>query len=377
MSTEITVALPLTSVEEYSKTAAALADLKQRYGKVVFDVTTTKGMEAARKGRAELRSLRVNLEATRKTVKEEVLVRGRLMEEVLVRGRLIDSEAKRINAELEALEDPIDEQIKAEEKAERERKERERERVAAIQDRIATLGMTAASMAGKNSDEIYTAIQSVAAEEISDALYAEFIEKAKACQDAALARLRQMHTAALAHETEQHRMQIERAELDRLRAEQEQRDRETLERAQAEQRARDAEVLAARAKIEAEERESRARIEAQEREAQAKRDEQDRIAAEKREAERKELEALRARVEATRREHEERERKAREEIEAKERAEREAKDAQEREQRRQEAELMDGMQMLETFVERYGQRAEFREVSRRINVFLEKHKQAA
>ena len=105
-----------TEIVEYSKTDAALADLASRYKGVVFEVATREGMGAAIKARAEVRGYRVDLEKIRVEIKAPALERC----------RLIDSEAKRINDALEALEDPIDQQIKLEEtRKERERAERE------------------------------------------------------------------------------------------------------------------------------------------------------------------------------------------------------------------------------------------------------------
>ena len=118
------VMLQLTSIAEYSKTAAALADLAQRYKDVLFDVATRDGLVAAIKGRAELRGYRVALEKTRVEIKAPALKRT----------QEIDNEARRITAELLALETPIDDQIKADER----RKVAEAEaKIKAEADRIA------------------------------------------------------------------------------------------------------------------------------------------------------------------------------------------------------------------------------------------------
>ena len=90
---------------EYKPTAAALAELEVKYRGIVFDVATAKGLTEAKAARAEIRGYRVDLEKMRKELKADVLEKG----------RLIDGEAKRITAELEALEEPIDGQIKAKE----------------------------------------------------------------------------------------------------------------------------------------------------------------------------------------------------------------------------------------------------------------------
>lgn len=107
-----TVAEVVTSIAQYSKTEAALADFSSRYKDARYDVLTRDGMAAAIKARAELRSCRVALEKTRIEIKAPALRHT----------QAIDSEARRITAALVALEDPIDAQIKSEET----RKENER-----------------------------------------------------------------------------------------------------------------------------------------------------------------------------------------------------------------------------------------------------------
>jgi hypothetical protein len=117
-----------TEIVEYSKTEAALSELASKYKGVIFDCSTREGLATAVKGRAELRSLRVALEKTRKEIKEPALRRT----------QLIDSEARRITAALEALEVPIDEQIKKEEarkEFERTRAEREAKEKAEAEER--------------------------------------------------------------------------------------------------------------------------------------------------------------------------------------------------------------------------------------------------
>lgn len=114
-----------TAIQEYSATEAALADLAQRYKGVVWDVTNPTQMIEAKKARQEIRGYRTSLEKMRVKIKAPALEHC----------RLIDTEAKRITVELEALETPIDNQIKAEEqKKENERLAKERaeaERIAA------------------------------------------------------------------------------------------------------------------------------------------------------------------------------------------------------------------------------------------------------
>ena len=119
-----------SSLAEYSEIDAGIDALRQKYEGRVYDVTTTAGMKDAKIARAEVRGQRTELEKIRKAIKAPVIDRG----------RLIDSEAKRINAVLLEIEDPINvlireqEAARAAEKAGREAAERRR--VEDIQDRI-------------------------------------------------------------------------------------------------------------------------------------------------------------------------------------------------------------------------------------------------
>src|SRR4030042_4718418 len=100
-----------SSIQEDSKTEAALAILRGKYAGVVYDVASLDGMKTDKEARAELRGYRVELERVRKDIKAPALKRC----------TEIDTEAKRITRELSALEDPIDSAIKSEEgRADRE-----------------------------------------------------------------------------------------------------------------------------------------------------------------------------------------------------------------------------------------------------------------
>ena len=131
-----------TQIAEYSPTAAAMAELRQKYENAVFEVSTTNGMAEAIAARRAIREPRIALEKLRKELKAPALERS----------RLIDAEAKELTQQLEALEGPIDAQIKAEEqrkdadKAERERIEREK--MAELQKRVASVREIAVLCAG-------------------------------------------------------------------------------------------------------------------------------------------------------------------------------------------------------------------------------------
>lgn len=224
-----------TTIAEYSPTARALAELRTKYADAVFDVSTGKGMTVAKEARAELREHRVSLE------KERVRIKAPALE----RCRQIDSEAKRITAELESLEQPVNEQIKGEEdrKAlEKAAKERaERERVEAINARFAEIRSLPLACTGQPSDAITRQIAE--AEEIDPASFPDDM------QAAAQYEKRLAITAMRAALDRQMTAEEERAELERLRTQQaEVREREeavaraelaAAEKAASEQRQRD------------------------------------------------------------------------------------------------------------------------------------------
>ena len=356
--TEITTVEVLSdlAIAEYRPTAAALADLRARFKDVVFDVATAAGNKEARAARLELVRLRTSLEAKRKELKAPALEHA----------RLIDSEAKRVTAEIVALEEPIDAQIRADEaRREREREAKaqaERRRVADIQERIDTIKGFPVRAAGKSSIVIEALIGDLVAIEVGET-FAEFQPIAEAAHAQSLAGLREQLAAVQAHEEEVRRLRAEREELERQRAQDEARRAEEdriareqheaeVARIQAEREAEEARQAAARAEQEAELRAQREAEEArlaEERRIEAKRqaEEQRRI-----DAERAELERQQAEIARQRREQEEREAAARAqaqriEQERAEKQEREKQAAAERAARLSDAaELM--LQALET-----------------------------
>lgn len=293
-----------TAIQEYSKTDAALADLAGRFKGVVFDVTTTAGMQSARIARAELRGYRVDLEKTRVEIKAPALERC----------RLIDAEAKRISSVLTGLEDPIDAQIKSEEKRkEREAMERamvEQRRIDGIRAQIDHIKRWPASCVGMKAAQVAEVLAALTARTIGED-FAEFQSEAREALQVSIAQVQSMHAGAVAQEAEAERIKAERAELAKLRAEADAREH-------AEREALETERRAARAQIEEEQRAARA--------AQA--------------AEDARLAAERARLDAERR----------------------AAETARREVERKEAELIDARQMLNIFVTRFGHLDEFQGV---------------
>jgi len=240
-----------STIVEYSATEAALADLRQRFAGVQFDLTTTKGRDAITKGRAEVRGYRTGLEKKRKEVKAPVLELA----------RRIDAEAERITAELLLIEEPLTAQIDADdarraaEKAERDRLEAER--VAAAQAKIDEINAYPVRAATADAAGIQDLHDELAGIEPSLEAYGNRAGEAIQARDKALTTLAGLHAAALARE-----------EAARVLAEQQ----EQLRQAQAAQAERERIAQAALAEQERIAREAReaedARI-AQQRQAEA------------------------------------------------------------------------------------------------------------
>lgn len=218
-----------TALAEFSAVEAGLQALRQQYAGVVYDVTTTDGMQSAKAARLAIREPRYEVERIRKAAKAPIIALG----------KTLDADAARITAELEKIENPIDQQIKLEEA----RKEREREakiaaeaaRVGSIQQRIAELRGCQVLTPASGSDLIGQHIADLEAIPVDES-FEEFYQQALDAKTGGLARLSALHTSALAHEAEQARIKAEREELARLRAEQEARDRVERERIAAEER---------------------------------------------------------------------------------------------------------------------------------------------
>lgn len=203
-----------TVLVQYSKTEAALAALRTQYQGVQFDLTTTAGDKEARAGRLALVTLRTSLEKKRKEFKAPALEFG----------AKIDAEAKRITAEIVALEAPIDEQInadekrRAEEKAERDRIEADR--VAGYIARLNTMRGCVAKAQGLPSTRIANGIAAVEAIPVEPAAWEEFADEAATAKAETLASMRAMFDAAKAREDEAERVHTQRIENERVAAEQ-------------------------------------------------------------------------------------------------------------------------------------------------------------
>lgn len=282
-----------TSIAEYRPVADAIAGLRSKYVGVVYDVQSPAGLAECRKARAEVRKHRTTLESVRQQIKAPALDLC----------RRIDADAKTITAALVAIEDPLDEQIKAEEEAADARREAKRkaemERLARLNQMVADIRGWPLAAVGTSAQELREHIQT--RESISlEAFPEEIRRECGEAKEEALRKLRQMLAERKAQETEDARLAADRAaeherqvaEDKRLRAERQRLEAERIEaeRLAAEERARHAEE---RDRWFREEAEQRTRIQAEAQEAE------ERLAAQRAVMER-ELAEERARLDAER-----------------------------------------------------------------------------
>lgn len=284
-----------TAVAEFDRVAAGLAALKEQYGGIVYEVHTTKGMEAAKAARAAIREPRYEIERIRKNAKAPIIALG----------KRLDSEAARITAELDKLESPVDEVIKREEarkEAEKQAKiEAERKRFADLQERVAMLRGNTMLSASSAPELIAEHIADLERITVDDS-FQEFRKQAEDAKAAGLARLRDLHAAAVAGVAENARIMAEREELAKLRAEQAEREAESRAKIADEEHlakvARDAELAEQRRVQAVADAELVAKRKAEQEELQAQRDAQAiiaaNIAAERAELDRQNMEKERA-----------------------------------------------------------------------------------
>jgi hypothetical protein len=282
---------PTHAIAEYSVTEAELGKLKSRLAGAKYDVSTTMGMDTAKRDRREVVTLRTNLDK----------LRLKLGEDARDHIKKLNAEAARITTELLAIEQPIDEQIKAEEarkeaiKAEKARIERER--IDAIQRNIAVIRELAVTGMRKSADDLELWLGKLRATLVTAEKFAEFIADA---ENAKAEVVEKLEVALIAKREEE-------AEAERQRAE-----REAEEKRLAEEREA---IAAERAELEKARLAEAARQKEVEDKARAEREEADRIAAEERakqqaiiDAEREKLRL--AQEEANRKERERQEREA-------------------------------------------------------------------
>lgn len=245
------------AMQEINAIEAGLADLEKQYAGVVYDVTTKEGMDAARAARQAIREPRYKVEKVRAETSSE-LTRIRTA---------LNTEAKRITERIEKIEDPIHQQIKAEEdriEAERaERRKAEAARVATLRASIDAIKGIPLSLIGAGEAEIREAINALNGRDLAAEFDDVWLPDAIAAKNAALPALDMLLSERIAATERQAQLEAEAAQRAAEAAEAAEKAKAAAEAAERERAAREEAERAAAAQRAQEEQERRAAEEAE------------------------------------------------------------------------------------------------------------------
>jgi hypothetical protein len=202
------------ALSEFDRVAAGLAELNKRFpADVVYDVTTTKGMNDALAHRAAWRDPRIAVEKFRKAAKAPVIQLG----------KDIDSRAAWLTAELLKGEEPIHALIKAEEQRKHDeklaREMAETKRVMDIQEALAEIHMEVLAVSQKTAADMQALLDEMRVRTLDPAIFQEMMEQAKTALAAAISKLETGVKAKLYDEEQARQRAAAEAEEKRLRAE--------------------------------------------------------------------------------------------------------------------------------------------------------------
>ena len=233
----IEVVSTATDIAEYKPLEQAMQGLQVRYKDVVFDCSTSKGFEEAKAARVEIREVRYAIQNAEKSVLAPY-------QDAVKAAQAQVTKVKEFGADLKAkvleLEEPIDEKIKAKEKADKEEKARKEElenlRIAGIQTRLTNFRSVASAYAARSSEDIVAMLERVKASVIDPNEYAEFEGEATIARDTAIDSLQALHGLAVTREAADAKAKKDAADLEEMRQRQKRLDDEAAEQRKAQQK---------------------------------------------------------------------------------------------------------------------------------------------
>lgn len=227
---EATIDGEIINLNDFSKpetlnvTDAAILELKKKHrGLKVSDNKELKTATAARK---EVRDLRIAVQNRNKDLKKSLNNAK----------KSIDAEADRIITKLQAIESPLDTEIKnyqeEQERIKREEREKEAKRVADIQQRIDAFYNNAKNLHGKTAAELSEKLELFTDCVNSDTFdYQEFSIQAQKAKDEVMVELHNAHKIKKEQEEEAARIAEERKKIEEEKAELERQRKELAEQA--------------------------------------------------------------------------------------------------------------------------------------------------
>ncbi|WP_262417223.1 hypothetical protein [Pseudomonas sp. SH10-3B] len=217
----IAPAVAVTDIAEYRPHEEQIVRLETTYAKLVVDCSTSEGLASAKEVRVDIRDVRYALANTTKTA---LVPYQQAVKDAQARVNQVKEFGETLKSRVLAIEEPVDEAIKAEEKriadAKAERERVEAERVEAIRAKITRFSSVAAAYASRSAADVATVLQSVKESVILPEEYAEFEAEGTIARDNAIEQLETLHKSAVDREEASAKLLAQQKELDELREKQ-------------------------------------------------------------------------------------------------------------------------------------------------------------
>lgn len=214
-------AVAVTDIAEYRPHEEQIVRLETTYAKLVVDCSTSEGLANAKEVRVDIRDVRYALANTTKTA---LVPYQQKVKDAQARVNQVKEFGETLKDRVLAIETPVDEAIKAEEKrvadAKAERERVEAERVEAIRAKITRFSSVAAAYASRSAVDVATILQGVKESVILPEEYAEFEAEGTIARDNAIEQLETLHKSAVEREEAAAKLLAQQKELDELREKQ-------------------------------------------------------------------------------------------------------------------------------------------------------------
>ncbi|VVM52046.1 hypothetical protein PS663_00840 [Pseudomonas fluorescens] len=223
-------AVAVTDIAEYRPHEEQIVRLETTYGKLVVDCSTSEGLANAKEVRVDIREVRYALANTTKTA---LVPYQQAVKDAQARVNQVKEFGETLKDRVLAIETPVDESIKAEEKriadAKAERERVEAERIEAIRAKITRFSSVAAAYASRRAADVSSVLQNVKDSVILPEEYGEFEAEGTIARDKAIEQLEALHKAAIDREEAAAKLLAQQKELDELREKQRKADVEAEE----------------------------------------------------------------------------------------------------------------------------------------------------
>lgn len=211
----------VTDIAEYRPHEEQIVRLETTYANLVVDCSTSEGLANAKEVRVDIRDVRYALANTTKTA---LVPYQQKVKDAQARVNQVKEFGEALKERVLAIEAPVDEAIKAEEKrvadAKAERERLEAERIEAIRAKITRFSSVAAAYASRSAADVANILQSVKDSVILPEEYAEFEAEGTIARDNAIEQLETLHKAAVDREEAAAKLAAQQKELDELREKQ-------------------------------------------------------------------------------------------------------------------------------------------------------------